>query len=560
MHTKVLSQRQRFNLGFLAGLAAGIVATALMLLLSFLAGSVSLPELLGAAITQVMSPGTFEYLHQLIGADAKYYLAYIIIGGQVLIFALSGGLCNLIAGAALPQAVRVNTTEQQNAGQLSWSGGVLLALTLWVFAGLIFLPITGAGLFGANLSTGVTNTMLSLAVVALIFGLLFVVFQNWLALRRLRTQGIAVGNEVAQNASRRMVLQRSVWIVGAGVLGVAAWRFVTSGFSGSAGSTTSAPSILQNFKKKITPPPVPNYGTLQPVQGLSPEITPNDQFYQVSKNIVADPTVAANSWSLTVNGMVNQPYTLTYNELLALPMKQQYESLMCISNEVGGQYMSNAQWNGIPLADLLNRAGGVKTGATKVVLYAVDDYSDSIHLSKALEPTTLLAVQMNGQALPQEHGFPARLLVPGIYGMKHVKWLTRIEVVNTDFQGYWQQRGWDDQANVRMTSRIDVPLAAATLKADQPTYVAGVAFSGNKGISEVDVSFDNGQTWNRATLKRPYSDLTWVLWELPWQPKAGSYTVIVRAVDLEGNVQDPNPAPPAPIGSSGYHTINVTVS
>jgi DMSO/TMAO reductase YedYZ molybdopterin-dependent catalytic subunit len=272
---------------------------------------------------------------------------------------------------------------------------------------------------------------------------------------------------------------------------------------------------VKKFKSKIVPAPVPNYGTLQPAKGLSPEITSNDQFYIVSKNLFSDPTVDGGSWNLTVFGQIEHPFTLNYQEMLAQPMKQQVESLMCISNEVGGPYMSNARWEGVPLVDLLQRAG-VKKGASKVVFYAADDYSDSIHMSKALEPTTLLAVRMNGVTLPDGHGFPLRMLVPGIYGMKHCKWLTRIEVVNTDYQGYWQQRGWSDDAPVRLTSRIDTPLTGSSLAANRPTYIAGVAFSGNKGISEVDVSTDSGQSWQRATLKRPLSDLTWVLWELDW--------------------------------------------
>ncbi len=144
--------------------------------------------------------------------------------------------------------------------------------------------------------------------------------------------------------------------------------------------------------------------------------------------------------------------------------------------------------------------------------------------------------------------------------MKHCKWLTRIEVVNYDFQGYWQQRGWSDPAPVRLTSRIDTPLDGTSVTANRVTYIAGVAFSGNKGISEVDVSTDSGQIWQRATLKQPQSDLTWVLWELAWQPKAGSYGVVVRAIDLEGNVQDPTEESPLPNGSSGYHSISVNVS
>jgi DMSO/TMAO reductase YedYZ molybdopterin-dependent catalytic subunit len=234
--------------------------------------------------------------------------------------------------------------------------------------------------------------------------------------------------------------------------------------------------------------------------------------------------------------------------------------MMCISNEVGGEYMSNALWEGVPLITLLQRAGAIKPGATKVVFHAADGYSDSIYLTKALEPTTLVATHMNGVILPQGHGYPARLLVPGIYGMKHVKWITKIEVVGTDYQGYWQQSGWSDPAEIRLTSRIDTPLDNAQVSADKPISIAGVAFSGKKGISEVDVSFDNAHTWHRATLQRPLSELTWVLWEFPWQPALGSHTISVRTIDKEGNVQDPLLAPPLPNGSSGYHTIHVTAN
>jgi len=550
MKKKFLRLNNSFWTGFAAALAAGAVATGVMIFLSVSSGGVSLPEVFGSSLTALIPPSLFNYLHQAIGADAKRYLFYGIVVGQCLVFALSGAIYNQ----------RLNIQNRR----LQWNDGLLLALILWFLVGVIFLPLNGAGIFGADLSTGFVAGLISLTVVGLVFGLLFVLFQRWIG-AQLSRQDVMKSDDSSldrdvdsyEAISRRNLLRNGVIVAGIVLLGVGAWRFITEGVSTSR---VSVASLLQHYKSKIVPPPTPNYGEIRPVQFLSPEITSNDQFYLVSKNLTADPTVDGNSWRLTVDGQVDNPFTLTYQELLGQPMKQQYESLMCISNEVGGQYMSNALWEGIPLMDLLQRAG-VKAGATKIVFHAYDDYTDSIHLTKALEPTTLLAVRMNSTTLPQEHGFPARMLVPGIYGMKHCKWVTRIEVVNYDFQGYWQQRGWSDPAPVRLTARIDTPLDGSTVTANRTIYIAGVAFSGNKGISEVDVSTDSAQSWQRATLKQPLSGLTWVLWELAWQPpQAGTYIMTARAIDLEGNVQNPTEEPPLPNGSSGYHSITLNVS
>ncbi|GHO43978.1 molybdopterin-dependent oxidoreductase [Ktedonospora formicarum] len=550
MQTHTDTRQERFASGFIAGLAAGILATGVMLLLNILLNGVSLPEEVGGAITRLMPASIFDALHRLIGADAKRIFVAIVVAGQCAVFGLIGGLVNL----ATTHPVLVN--EKKN-GAMRLGAGIFLALILWLASGLLLLPLVGAGIFGAQLSSGTGGTMWSLGLVGLIYGVLYVLLRNWFRIREQieENQPGAQERRARAKRTRRDILRNGGIIVGVGVMGILAWRFISNGINGA----NNLAQLTKNFKRKIIPAPTPNYGTLQPAPGLSSEITSNDRFYTVSKNLVSDPTVNASSWHLEVKGEVAHPFTLTYDELLKIPTKQQYESLMCISNEVGGPYMGNALWDGFPLSALFERAGGVKTGATKVVLRAADDYSDSIHLSKALEPTTLVAIRMNGETLPQLHGFPARLLVPGIYGMKHVKWITSIEVVNYDFRGYWQGQGWNDAAPIRMTSRIDTPRTDTSLKAGQKTYIAGVAFSGNKGISEVDVSLDNGATWQRTTLKKPITALTWVLWELPWTPKEGDYTVIARAVDLEGNVQDPNPASPAPDGSSGYHTVSITV-
>ena len=541
METTGTGVKRPFWVGFWAGLAAGVGATGTMVLLSLLAGGLSLPEVLGAALTLIMPLTWFELLHQVLGADAKYVLFALLFVGQCLVFALSGAVW-----------YRWVSRRMQ---RLPWYQGILLAFLLWLLVGFVLLPLTGAGIFGAHLTVGFWKSLLSLALVGVVFAGLYVLAQRWLVTHRAASQA-PPGDTSPGTLSRRTLLKGGALLVGLGVVGAGVWRVISVVRSASR---VPVAQLLQQYIPKIVPPPRPNYGQVLPTGTLSPEITPNEQYYIVSKNLLADPTVDASTWHLTVDGQVDQPLTLTYQELLAQPMQQQYESMLCISNEVGGPYMSNALWEGIPLKDVLKRAG-VKAWATKVVFYAADDYSDSIHLAKALEPTTLLALRMNGVPLPEAHGFPARMLVPGIYGLKHCKWITRIEVVYSDYQGWWQQRGWSDAAPVRLTSRIDTPLDGAVLSANRSMFIAGVAFSGNKGISEVDVSTDAGKTWQRATLKQPLSGLTWVVFELAWTPPRGSSIVTVRAIDLEGNVQSPEVDPPLPNGSSGYHSITVTAS
>ncbi len=293
------------------------------------------------------------------------------------------------------------------------------------------------------------------------------------------------------------------------------------------------------------------------VRGLTPEITPAAQFYRVSKNLF-DPVVEAADWRLQIDGLVERPYTLTYEQLRQLPAVERVVTLACISNEVGGDLISTARWRGVPLKTLVERAG-LREGVVDIGLEAADDYTDSIPLAKALHPDTLVVWEMNGQPLPPEHGFPARLIVPGIYGMKNVKWLTRITAVAEDVLGFWERRGWSDQAVVKTMSRIDVPLAGSRLR-DETIVVAGIAFAGDRGIRRVEVSVDGGRTWTPAQLKRPLSPYSWVHWAVAWRPTAaGRYTLTVRAVDGRGEVQTAQRSPTAPDGASGWHTIEVRV-
>src|SRR5205823_12604876 len=265
------------------------------------------------------------------------------------------------------------------------------------------------------------------------------------------------------------------------------------------------------------------------IAGITPRITANEDHYTVDTTLVK-PRVDVASWALEIKGQVESPFSITYDQLLDLEAVEQAHTLECISNYVGGDLISTAVWTGVPLRDLLNRAQ-VKPTAYDVVFTSVDGYTDSIPIAKAMEERTLVAYLMNGKTVPQDHGYPARMLVPNIYGMKNVKWIRTIEVVNYDFIGYWQQQGWSDGAPVNTNARIDLP-GRNVRWAGGAITVAGIAFAGARGISKVELSSDGAKSWGLATLEAPMGPLTWRRWSYAWTPNgAGPAKLIVRATD-----------------------------
>jgi DMSO/TMAO reductase YedYZ molybdopterin-dependent catalytic subunit len=290
--------------------------------------------------------------------------------------------------------------------------------------------------------------------------------------------------------------------------------------------------------------------------GISSELTSNEDFYVVSKNVI-DPTVSVSRWRLKVEGLVDAPFQLTYDELRALPAVSQFTTLICISNPVGGPLISNAKWTGVPLKDLLERSR-LKPDVKDIALFAADGYSDSIPLEKALESTTLVAYGMNDELLPSAHGAPARLVVPGIYGMKNVKWLTGIEATNEDFKGFWERRGWSDIAVIKTMSRLDVPSSSAV--ALGRNAIGGIAFAGDRGTSGVEWSSDGGLTWKKAAVKPSLSPFSWVLWADEWlAEESGLKHLVVRAIDGTGAVQIADAVEPFPDGASGHHVVRVRI-
>jgi DMSO/TMAO reductase YedYZ molybdopterin-dependent catalytic subunit len=358
--------------------------------------------------------------------------------------------------------------------------------------------------------------------------------------------------ETEVDAGRRRVLR-----MGTGAaLGIAAGGWVAGMLARSFG----APNTDVDLIGPAMPARIPERGAWPEIPGLSPEITTAAEHYVVDINLV-QPSVEAEGWNLRVFGEIDEPTGYDFMGLQrSFEVVQEYSVLCCVSNEVGGDLVGNSAWGGVRLKDVLE-AAGVREGARDVVFRAADGYSDSIPLEVALQPDALLAVSQNGAPLTQEHGFPCRVRIPSIYGMKNVKWLESIEVTPGDYRGYWQERGWSDVAVVRTQSRIDVAGDDLTARRGEETWIAGIAWAGERGISKVEVSTDGGVTWAETRLKEPISEASWTLWAYRWSPEEqGAVGVVCRATDGEGRVQTDRKEPPHPAGATGYHRLTVEVS
>ena len=497
-----LSRRTTALRGFGWGLLAGLALVALMYLAGLLLGLRPLPQLLNQPLLSLMPGFVFGFLIDTLQHAGK------VVEELGLIVAMIAGLGVLGSVWAL--------------AALRWRSPYLAlgcAALGWLVVTAILLPLCGAGFLGLN--DGPTTP--------LIWAALFAVYSVVLQL------GGPVATPDGVDQGRRRLLSAMPIAVGAVSLGVLGFR------------------LLPDWYRAIFKPPE------AALRGPAPEITPIENFYVVSKNFV-DPTVAGQGWSLGVGGMVDRPVRLSLSDLRALAGSTEYVTMACISNNVGGQLMSTGSFTGVRLRDLVAMSGPRPQG-TWVAFKARDGYSESLPMSLVMgAPEIIVAYELDGAPLPMNHGFPARMVIPGHYGMKGPKWLDSIEIVNQESGGYWEQQGWDHNAVVKTTARIDVPSDGGLAKLGVVT-LAGVAFAGTRGISKVEYSTDGGSSWATAQFKAPLSNLTWVLWTVDWTPaREGAYRLVVRATDGTGAAQDPRTAPSYPSGASGYHSIHVDIS
>jgi len=513
---------------FLIGAAGGAAAVAVSYLIRALFGGTFLPEIsVGALVTQ--TPGSVE---SVLVTNLQYLAKYSAFTVAIV---LNIVLYGLLSVALSGLSARKSSSDKLSIYSLA-SYAVTLGLTL------VFLA------FSQVLSTPqpISTIVLSLLPPAFVFGAVVSAGDRFApAMTGVICEPLKPHHPRRKgfDRKRRIVIQAGIATAVAGVL---LYYGVGLLFPKPGVSRANAVSTL-----------------------YAQEVTPTAQFYRVDVNVFP-PTVASDSWTLPITGMVANPLNLNYSQLLAMTPVEQYNTLECVSNYVGGDLISTAKWTGVKFSDILAQAQ-VSPDATYAVFKAADGYDVGIPIAKAMEDGTILAYQINGEPLPAEHGFPARMIVPGYYGMMNCKWVTSIELVAETYQGYWQVRGWINEAQYETGSSIVTPgdaqitdrfgISPATSVPEGLTPIAGVAFAGERGIEKVEVSTDGGKTWTLASVKDPLSNFTWVLWTAQWNPPStGQYSLQVRATDGTGAVQTADMAQPFPGGATGYCIVDVGVT
>ncbi len=355
-----------------------------------------------------------------------------------------------------------------------------------------------------------------------------------------------------ENLNRRDLLKTI------GYVGVGSITAMTVGnyFRNHASAQIQRLNIVLPKALKFLPPPPKDPALTTP--GLSKLFTPNREFYRIDTAIVV-PNINLDSWNLQIFGMVRNPRQYSYKELTDRPVFELDDTIACVSNEVGGNLVGNARWLGIRLDDLIKEAAPY-SAADQVMGYSDDGFSAGFPLAALDGRDAMIAIGMNGQPLPLDHGFPARIIVPGLYGyVSATKWLTKIELTRFDrAQGYWVPRGWSAQAPIKTQSRIDTPINASSVKAGRHV-IAGVAWAPTRGISKVEVKI-GANPWQEATLGPALAKTTWRQWWIDWDAVPDKVSISVRATDGTGALQSSKSVPVAPNGAEGWHTVYINVA
>lgn len=545
--------RGRIAKSLLAGLVAGTVATSLLVLVMAAArvwlGISPPPEALPDRFAPTLSIEEFFRLFNRYGG----YNGLKRFGIKAGLTGLVGGgtIFGLIFAAFAARRQAQPSHDRRRIPRSSWLFAGAAVAVVWVATVAVSWPVLATNFRGLPPERARMATMAGLLLAYAIYALALIAVYHLL---------------VRPSGSRRSGPDREDSADGQAVApsgGVLARRTL---LAAGASGLLAVPSV--GLIRRLNDDAVFGYdGRPYSGPGIQP-ITPNDQFYSVTKNVV-DPDVSKSVWALQVGGLVDRGRVYDFKELSAFTAVQQETTLMCISNKTGAGLFSNAVWTGVPMATLLN-ASGVRDGAVEVLLHAADGYTDTFAIERALDPTTLVVYEMNGEPLPRKHGFPARVIVPGLFGEKNVKWVTGIEVIDHDGKGFYETQGWGPNFEIPTRSDIFAPKWTRTGKGDrfnatfqrgQTATIKGRAFGGNRGISSVEVSTDGGGSWKRATIDYPGTKLTWSFWSFLWAPmSAGEFVILSRAVDGSGQPQTADTRGIIPQGATGYHRVTATVA
>ncbi|WP_137725958.1 molybdopterin-dependent oxidoreductase [Prescottella subtropica] len=417
------------------------------------------------------------------------------------------------------------------------------------YGSAILLALGGVGVYAAATRPGATAASVLPTVVGVAVGIAA------LRLLTVRSRGLDEPDATGDSMSRRRFLVLAATVAAGAAAAGAAGRRLTATLAGAIRDRAAflIPSVAAADRARPVPP-----GTDVAVPGGTPFVTGNDDFYRIDTALQV-PMLTTADWSLRIHGMVDRERTLHWDDLVARTPIERTVTLTCVSNEVGGNLAGNATWTGYPIADLLDEVG-VSSDADMLLSTSVDGFTIGTPIAALRDGRdAILAVTMNGQPLPFEHGYPVRQVVPGLYGfVSATKWVVDWEITRFDrAQAYWTRRGWAAQAPIKTASRIDVPASFARIAAGE-TIVAGTAWAQHRGIARVEVRVDGGP-WQDAILAPEYSTDTWRQWKWRWQAAPGTHTLQVRATDRDGAVQTEERAAPVPDGSSGWHTRSVTV-
>jgi DMSO/TMAO reductase YedYZ molybdopterin-dependent catalytic subunit len=437
-------------------------------------------------------------------------------------------------------------------------GTAIVALLVGALIGAIarthpWVATAAFGFFGLA-GFGAASTEIRFSFFPTLLALVIAAGAGLLVLRALLYRTVEAPTDgVPSNASRRIFIGSVAGVgVAALVAGVGGRRLIIN-----RSERVRADAVLPSPPVTV-PPPGPN-ASFAIEEELTPIIVPNKDFYRIDTALVV-PRPDPDSWRLKVTGMVDNELELSLDDLAALPIIEDYVTISCVSNDVGGHLVGNAKWTGVRLVDILDRAG-VQEGAGQIVGRSVDGWTSGFPTDLAYDGREpILALGMNGEPLPPNHGYPARLIVPGLYGyVSATKWIEEIELTTWDgFDGYWIPRGWSKEGPIKTQSRIDRPGRGQRLPGS-PAVLAGVAWAPTRGIERVEVQIDDGE-WLDAELTTPLSDKAWVQWKVEQTLTAGDHEAKVRATDSDGYTQTSEKTSPAPNGATGWHTVDfVTV-